>query len=298
MNSIAPAGSEPDWYNVSMPAITRLRERFSPRRMRFELFADLSLPHEVTAIVYSYPFHHIVIDNLLPQQMYDALVSDFRTTLAKGLSPSPDKGHFSRFELYDLYGFMPRPTLEVPYGAFLSESFFQMLESALARTFSRDTFFTFHHHLPNPEDNYIHNDYVYEFFADEPLENGVNPWYYQCDKHQPSEKGRPVVRGATSIFYLNNDLQTGEGGETAIFSANDPTKLVRKVEPVNNRLLAFDITPRSFHTYQRCSMPERNSFAQWYYVSEEDALARFPRIRPGGWDHLYRSGKRPVPRLQ
>lgn len=270
-----------------MPSLTAFKERIAPTHKTFRLFEDVGTPHEVTVTVYTYPFRHIVIDNLLPRAVYEALEGDFNRILALGISEERTRGQFNRFDLYDLYSYVPKPTLELPYGCFFSETYFQMLESALARTFTRDTFATFHHHTPNPEDNYIHNDYVYEYCADEPLPNGINPWFYQCDKHRPSANGRPVVRAATSIFYLANGWQPGAGGETGIFKTKDPASLVRSVAPVNNRLLAFDITPTSFHNYMKCSMPARNSLAQWYFASEGDALARFGGARPGGWEHLY-----------
>lgn len=271
-----------------MRILTTLRERIAPVKRTFSLFADVGVPHDVMATIYRYPFRHVVIDNLLPQEVYESLERDFTRILSRGLSEERTREKFNRFDLYDLYSYTPKPTLNTPYGCFFSETYFQMLESALARTFTRDTFATFHHHTPNPADNYIHNDYVYEYFADDPLANGINPWFYQCDKHHPSKEGRPAVRAATSIFYLANDWRQGLGGDTGIFKDKDPASLVRSVAPVNNRLLAFDITPTSFHNYMKCSMPMRNSLAQWYFASERDVLARFG-ARPGGWEHLYAS---------
>jgi hypothetical protein len=262
-----------------------IKERFLPQRRTFRLFEDVGAPHEVTATIYTYPFRHIVIDNFLPVTVYEKLVTDFNRIFERGLSMTFDQNRFSRFDLYDLFSHVPKPTLELPYGCFFSETHFRMLESALARTLLRDTSMTYHHHEPTPEDNYIHNDYVYQFLGDDPLDNGVNPWYYQCALHDASPAGRPVVRAATSIFYLSNEGE-GQGGETAIFAAKDSASLVRTIAPVNNRLLAFDISPISFHSYLRCTMPSRNSLAQWYYVLEDDALRRFEGRRPGGWEHL------------
>ena len=234
----------------------------------------------------------MIIDDFLPQAVYDALVEDFRRVFAKGVAATADRNRCSRFDLYDLFSYPPRPTLELPYGGFFSEAYFRMFEEAFGRTLLRDTLMTYHHHEPNPEDNYIHNDYSYQFFSDDPLPNGVNPWYYQCNSHAPSVGGRPIVRAATSIFYLANDLTSGTGGETAVFKSKDPASLVRAVAPVNNRLFAFDISPAAFHGYLRCSMPARNTLAQWYYVLEEDALRRFAGKRPSGWDTVHARHKR------
>lgn len=280
-----------------MPLLQRVRERFFPRRVRYRVFEDLGIPHEVVVTIYQYPFRHIVIDGFLPPAQYKQLSSDFAQTLAKGLSETAQKDRFSRFDLYDLYAQMPEPTLELPYGCFFAGTYFQMLERALGRVFSRDTFATFHHHAPNPQDNYIHTDYVYEYFRDEPLPNGINPWYHQCDKHRPSPGARPVVRAAAAIYYLNNEWVAGQGGETGIFATKEARSLVRRLAPVNNRLIAFDITPTSYHNYMACALPARNSLAQWFYVSEGVVAARFPRQRPGGWEKLHEDTTDPYERL-
>ncbi|MDO8408308.1 MAG: 2OG-Fe(II) oxygenase [bacterium] len=264
-----------------------VKERVFPAKKQYHLFADLGLPHQVTVTLYSYPFRHIVLDDFLPAEQYQALSHAFKRVLDSGLSQAPRRDIFSRFDLYDLYAYTPKPTLELPLGFFFSESYIQTLESALRRSLSRDTFLTCHHHQPSPEDNYIHNDYMYEYFVHEPLGNGVNPWYHQCDKRTPSKQGSPRVRAAAVIYYLNNDQQEDQGGETGIFVSKQKDSLVRKISPVNNRLTMFDITPTSFHNYMRCSMPARNSIAQWFYVTEEETLRRFPGTQPGGWGHLH-----------
>ena len=116
------------------------------------------------------------------------------------------------------------------------------------------------------------------YFVDAPLPNGINPWHFQCTHSAPpaTEQSRAMPRALAAIYYLNDSWQLSDGGETAFFSANNHTALERKIEPVNNKLLVFEITPTSWHSYLKSAAPSRNSVAQWFFMPPQEAARRFP----------------------
>ena len=265
--------------------LIRLKEKFFPEKIPFEIFNDLGTPHHISAQRYAYPFTHVSIPDFLPPADFQKLTELYEEMLSRGTSETHDSEKFSRFDMYDLYSYMPQPDLKAPQRFFYSESYFQMLET-LFGPLSRDTFLTFHHHELSARDNYVHTDFVFGCFADDPLPNGVNAWFKQCHHTQKSTDPavRTMTRAVAVIFYLDNaEWQKELGGETGIFTSTDPHSLVRALPPVNNTLTAFEITPSSFHNFMKNNSPSRNSIAQWFFITPEETKKRFPTHDIGDW---------------
>src|SRR6185437_4273855 len=121
------------------------KEELFPQKTTLNLFDDLGVPYTTVAKRYAYPFTHISIENFLPEAAYRQLVDVYKTQLDKGLSMAHDDEKFSRFDMYDLYSFVPKPSLDAPHKFFYSESYFKALEALFGFTLSRDTFVTYHH---------------------------------------------------------------------------------------------------------------------------------------------------------
>ena len=73
------------------------------------------------------------------------------------------------------------------------------------------------------------------------------------------------MRSIALIVYLGNDAVTdADGGGTGLYAPRGvaPAKVVA---PQPNRLLAFQISPKSFHAFQT-NATERNSITQWFHT--------------------------------
>lgn len=74
------------------------------------------------------------------------------------------------------------------------------------------------------------------------------------------------------ILYLNPGWENSWGGEFGLYS-DDGTKLIKKVEPIFNRLVIFDTHDKSFHGLpDALNFPEgknRKSIILYYYTKEE-----------------------------
>lgn len=245
---------------------------------QYELFGDVGLSHIVHPQVFTSPFRHVVIENFLPEAHNAELKEHFERTLSMGVGAEGIQDKFRHRMMYDLDLFWPEPSLERPHSVFFSTSYFAMLSKLFDTPLSNDTILAYHHHEKSAEDNYIHNDFTDGHFIDDPLPNGINPWYFQCTHSAPpaDQESRAMPRALAALYYLNDSWKPSDGGETALFSANNHAALERKIEPINNRLFVFEITPTSWHSYLKNAAPSRNSVAQWFFVSPEETARRFP----------------------
>jgi hypothetical protein len=250
------------------------------KKPTYKLFVDVGFAHTVFPQLHTDPFRYIIIDNFLPDTRNTTLKEHFSQTLSLGLGDTNTYDRFRHRSMYDVDLFWPKPALDAPYSPFFSASVIDMLRDTFKLPLSYDTIVAYHHHEKSIEDNYIHNDFAEGHFVEQPLPNGINPWYFQCahSAPPPGEQSRTMARALAAIYYLNDVWQSSDGGETAFFSANNPATLKTKVEPRNNRLVVFEITPTSWHSYLQSSAPSRDSVAQWFFMDPAESARRFPDI--------------------
>jgi Rps23 Pro-64 3,4-dihydroxylase Tpa1-like proline 4-hydroxylase len=86
------------------------------------------------------------------------------------------------------------------------------------------------------------------------------------------------VRAVAVLFYVGNEpWRPGDGGETGLYETADlpVDRPSVAVPPVNNRLLAFECTPTSFHSFISNRRSGRTSMIQWLHRSREEAVGRW-----------------------
>lgn len=213
------------------------------------------------------PFPHIVINDFFKPAVYESLCARFAEIQQRGFldgSWSPD--HFHRFNIdYDGFVYEPRGTLDLPDP--LAVFFCLEWQWFFSKIFQQQSGFeislAFHHHPPGNRTGFVHHDNVDKHFS--PARRLANGVFY--GEGAPSE---PIVarRKIALIYFLGNEAwREGDGGETGFYS-NDGRTLIKKVAPVNNRLLAFQISPVSMHAFQENRRP-RDSIVQWFHVPPE-----------------------------
>ena len=223
------------------------------------------------------PYRYTIIDDFFTDEYYQKLCSEYERFLALGLAEEDDQYRFSRFSSYDAYGFTPNPREESAISIFRTQAWRQYFSDLFSIDFTDDEVMALHHHLPSSKDGWVHNDYSLCSFSDDYLQNGINPWYHQCTYEDSDPFKQPntrkVMRSVTLIYYLNNDCDGKYGGETGLFS--DEHTLAEKVAPKNNRLMAFEVSPHSFHAFQANTKYPRSTITQWFHADPQETFKRF-----------------------
>ena len=147
-----------------------------------------------------------------------------------------------------------------------------------------------HSHVVGTESGWIHNDYDAVQFAYKPIQNGLNPWYKNCQYRDIEAKpGLMVnVRSIVLIYHINDKpgWKEGDGGETAFYNsieADVDTGHTIKVNPLPNRLIAYEINPWSWHSFLKNVKHERDSFIMWYHTDIDIQSRRYPTESDNLW---------------
>jgi len=237
---------------------------------------DYMQPESFSPTMMTTPYRYVVIDNFFKPEFVEELSVYFNNMLAKGLGTDHiDRSKFRFFDpkiKYDGYVYT------VPLGAPAPLDMFQSVAWNLffTKLFGKPTTFgtnvALHHHPPHDKTGWVHNDYAtYVFPQKTVLPNGVYISSGELPKgvsvpSMPLIKNFKQKRTIALLYYFNNpEWKEGDGGETGIYSSKSKDSLTVSVAPVNNRLLAFDISPASFHAFQE-NMKDRNCLVQWFHA--------------------------------
>ena len=238
---------------------------YSREHIDLEAFSEVR-PRDV--VVETVPFPHFVVDDFFKPEIYQGLSEQFKNIQEKGFLEgtwSPD--YFHRFDIdYDGYVYSPPPTLDSsnPTSIFFSLEWNWFFSKIFKQFTAFETMMAFHHHPIGDRTGFVHHDNADKTFSLQmQLSNGV----VYSEGAPPTYQSR---RKIALLYFLNNDgWEEGDGGEIGLYSA-DKNELLKKVAPINNRLLAFQISPLSMHAFQQ-NHKERNSIVQWFHVPGEYA---------------------------
>lgn len=240
----------------------------------------------------TWPFPHVVARNVFRPDFFAALASRLRESLEQGVSEAPARGRFSRnIPGYDAYGIAINTPLPEPSGIFLSPQWRDLLSGLFGVGNTPYVFAGAHHHAVGSRNGFIHNDLNPVWF---PRQNGSEiqiPNQEVCAYKTgagslASLEKIEVVRGAVVIFFLLNDgWRPGDGGETGLFeSAHTPvTEPAARCAPENNTLLAFECTPRSYHSFLTNERIPRTSIIMWVHRPIDEAIEKFGEAQLERW---------------
>lgn len=264
-----------------MGVFSRLRKKLSDDSSVLDFLQDREL-HVIDT-----PYRHIIVDNFFTDDVYQKICEEYDRELSRGLKEEDNQNFFSRHHTYDAYIYTPNPRKKTTCNAFFqSAAWPALLSQVFHLSFSNDTMTVFHHHTIGSKDGWIHHDFVSCQFIDDPIENGLNPWFHQCayagdNDIDPRIKQR--IRSIGIVFYLNNKdhWSKNDGGETNLYDTDK--KLVTAVAPINNRLLAFEISPISFHAFAHNRTFARNTISQWMHEDPGTILQRHDKKQLTTW---------------
>jgi hypothetical protein len=221
----------------------------------------------------SYPFEHIVADDVFKPDFYTAFEAQVRGLL----------GEFTRnMPTYDATSYVVTSVDEGPLAVLRSRAWHDMIARAIPVAATGDVNIALHHHDVGSLNGTVHNDLNPGWFVDEGRADGItmaDP--SRCGYWHGAGAVGPAyerVRAVAVLIYVGNDPWfPGDGGETGLYSAgNQPVdEPSLALPPLNNTLLAFECTPQSFHSFRTNRRTGRTSLIQWLHRSREEAVARW-----------------------
>jgi hypothetical protein len=276
-----------------MPQTVVMRRVSAARN--FDIPVDLStVLHNRRWILADCPFSHVSCTEIFQPDFYQALENSFHTILSLGLSETPAKDKFSRiFRGYDAYGAKLPAANDDPLRIFVSREWHDMLAGLFNVKVTGDVNAELHHHVVGSSTGRIHNDLNPGWFVGEAEPGSVNLsdneiCSYKFGERRSGEQRTPVqrVRAVAMLFYLANPKwRSRHGGETGLYEFEDSAVKTPAVAipPVNNSLIAFEVTPSSFHAFLKNKRSARNAVVLWLHRTYEDAVAQWGERSISKW---------------
>lgn len=221
------------------------------------------------------PYHHVVISNIFKSEVYEEICDIFPALIAKCSGPyGKSKNATSQYEAY----IASINLKDCTNNHYLSILISDYLKKFLSNLFNIQTnqyiASSAHWHMAPSKSGFIHRDFAVCSFKSSSNIMMSDQYEYTDDSDTNDESIVKTMRSLVFLYYLNNpsNLDDYIGGGTGIYT-NFNSTLIKEVRPRNNSLLAFEITPKSYHAYVGANF-NRSAIVQWYHSSPAYLLNR------------------------
>ncbi|MBU6320970.1 MAG: 2OG-Fe(II) oxygenase [Patescibacteria group bacterium] len=269
-----------------LEGLRALKDTLDKRRLA--LAEAMSLDDFLTPQPYTVerePFPHVVADDFFKPEQAERLNRFFYTRLADGCADTLDYSRFHAFRNpgagaqsidYDGYVYMPRPEEDASVRVLFSLAWNLFFSDLFAQPTGFATTVAFHHHPAGDHTGFVHDDHAVKAFSSRNrLANGVVPSIASQSAPGDAAGSFSGMRSIAVLYFFGGGWKEGDGGETGLY-ADQNAPPAKRVAPLPNRLLAFQISPRSLHAFQANKTP-RDSFVQWFHTDPRWARRRYRR---------------------
>ncbi|MBF6127802.1 2OG-Fe(II) oxygenase [Nocardia brasiliensis] len=225
------------------------------------------------------PFPHVYARDVFVPEFYQRLTEEFSRVRRE------EADRFGRVAAnYSADGLGLAELRDGPFGVFTSREWHDLVAGVAGVTATGDVEGSVHHHAPGAPYGWPHNDLNPAWFPGDPPGpdevrlpgDGVDT---KTGEHPPGVTARANVRAVAVLFYFGNpDWQPGDGGETALYdnlAEGETMPNLTLVPPLDNSLILFEVTPRTWHTFAGNNRRERSSVVMWVHRTKEDAVQRW-----------------------
>ncbi|RDI48189.1 2OG-Fe(II) oxygenase [Nocardia mexicana] len=234
------------------------------------------------------PFPHVYVRDVFVAAFYRRLAEEFERV-------HREQGRFTPVaDGYSATGVSLAAVRNGPMEVFLSRAWHDLIERVTGVRASGDVEGSLHHHEPDSPRGWPHHDLTPAWFPAAPPESGEvglpgGTIDLRTGERPAGTDARELVRAVAVLFYLNNEeWRPGDGGETALFAhAGDPDGAAPgstvSVPPLNNSMVVFECTPRSWHTFVGANAAARNCVVMWLHRPKDEAARRWGGDRIADW---------------
>jgi hypothetical protein len=243
------------------------------------------------------PFPHVTARDVFKPDAYEKLVGGFRDVFNRGLAETGkvQDGFTRSMSGYDAYAHILTPATTGPLTLFVSQEWHDMLAKLFNVEAMGGVSVALHHHKVGGKNGRPHNDLNPGWFVEPPA--GTKPGtvniqdpsvnsYTNSKTFVPNVTAQERVRGVAILYYMNNPpWRPGEGGETGIYRAVNcaAEDAAVRVGPVNNSILAFEVSPWSYHGFISNHTHTRDAIVMWLHRSKADVARRWGEHMIVGW---------------
>lgn len=252
---------------------------------RPERFADLFAHRRW--IRRSQPFPHVYARDVFVPEFYQRMTDD----LARVQRERPELAGRVAAN-YSADGIGLADLRDTSLAVFTSREWHDLVAGVGGVTATGDVEGSVHHHSPGAPYGWPHNDLNPAWFPGEaPGPDEVRLPDSTVDTkfgtRAPDVLARQSVRAVAMLFYLGNPgWQPGDGGETALYdhiAEGEKLPELTLVPPLDNSLIMFEVTPRTWHTFAGGNTKDRNSVVMWVHRTKDEAIERWGGDRIVYW---------------
>ncbi|MEU8895320.1 2OG-Fe(II) oxygenase [Nocardia sp. NPDC048505] len=231
------------------------------------------------------PFPHIYVRDVFVEEFYHRLATEYERVRR---DRQPEFHVVS--EHYSADAISLNKLRNGPLALFGSREWHDLIAGVTGVRGTGDIEGAVHHHPPESPRGWPHSDLAPAWFGGpaptaEEIRLPDDTVDIQTGERESGVEARELVRGVAVMFYLANDpgWEAGDGGETALFAhvngRHDPEPDLL-VPPLNNSMVIFECTPRSWHSFAGGNTHDRNSVVMWLHRPKSEAVRRW------GEDHI------------
>lgn len=219
------------------------------------------------------PYSYIVIDNLFKEDIYQAICDKFHTYISRCPGSFGEVGETGLTYDAFIYG-VHKEDCTTGYDFFISKLWKTFLSNALDVELNKYMAYSLHFHKGSKEkpskNGWPHLDLniCAHIENDQDEIHIVDDCNYADDTCNLQPNTKKIVRSIAMLYYFNNkkDLEEGDGGGTGLFKNSKLESLVKEVKPINNRLFAFEVSPKSHHAFIGAKF-DRSAMVNWFHSS-------------------------------
>ncbi|RJO77268.1 2OG-Fe(II) oxygenase [Nocardia panacis] len=233
----------------------------------------------------SKPFPHVYARDVFVPEFYARMAEEFarlRRERADAFVPVSAN--------YSAEGFSLAGLRDGPLALFTSREWHDLIARVARVRATGDMDGSLHHHPPGSPYGWPHNDLNPAWFPGEapgPAEVRLSDATVGIKNGARADgvPARETMRAVAVLFYLANPgWQQGDGGETALYEyIGDGTQQPLLVPPLDNSLIMFECTPRTWHTFAGGNTRPRNSAVMWLHRPKSEVVQRWGDDRIEYW---------------
>lgn len=229
------------------------------------------------------PYRHLIVDDLFDEAALSLIAAHVHVI------SSAHAGSFSKERDYGARIFGLNSANLGPLSQLINAAVIERIATRLDVPVTKYVDAAIHVHPPGSPSGWLHTDFNAGWFASR---SGKGPHFSErdvCDYRTGRRAAMPgevieLTRSIAMILYFSDEWHHRQGGETVICrSAVDALDAAQtRVAPLANRLLAFECSPVSFHSFA-ATQRERTTVIFWTHAEDTQLADRWPLSLRSGW---------------